>query len=273
MKINEVTKKIEPSKPRNFVAKNAIQSGAGAHKDKKKEAKQGKEKHKGKSYEMDVSENFDEYQAMIHKIETAMYQLHQSGRSVEEIGQLAGKIADHLRIDFENDQLFPHAFEKAYNNFSNEIEFDSELDEDDSMKIKAVSGNDVTIDQGGQEIKTTTDALAPGETPGTFTMKPADPNAMKPGATVTTATSEELEDEPMAIAPDDQHIHGETDVDLIGSGHNHDIGGDPADSFIDQVRDKGFERAQRGGREGFAGRTKMSENDELAKMLTIAGLK
>ena len=35
-------------KPRNFVAKNAVQSGAGAHKDKKKAQKQGDEKHKGK---------------------------------------------------------------------------------------------------------------------------------------------------------------------------------------------------------------------------------
>jgi len=36
-------------KPRNFVAKNAIQSGAGAHKDKKKAAKQGDVKHKAQS--------------------------------------------------------------------------------------------------------------------------------------------------------------------------------------------------------------------------------
>jgi hypothetical protein len=35
-------------KPRNFVAKNAVQSGAGAHKDKKKAQKQGDVKHKSK---------------------------------------------------------------------------------------------------------------------------------------------------------------------------------------------------------------------------------
>lgn len=40
--------KIPASKPRNFVAKNATGSGAGAHKDKKKAAKQGDVKHKGK---------------------------------------------------------------------------------------------------------------------------------------------------------------------------------------------------------------------------------
>ena len=38
--------KVDASKPRNFVAKNAKMGGAGAHKDKKKEQKQGVEKHK-----------------------------------------------------------------------------------------------------------------------------------------------------------------------------------------------------------------------------------
>jgi hypothetical protein len=43
----EADKKTVPaSTPRNFVAKNAKSSGAGAHKDKKKEAKQGNVKHK-----------------------------------------------------------------------------------------------------------------------------------------------------------------------------------------------------------------------------------
>jgi hypothetical protein len=54
MKIRDIiieskTVKVEPQKPRNFVAKNAMAttSGAGAHRDKKKEQKQGYEKHKG----------------------------------------------------------------------------------------------------------------------------------------------------------------------------------------------------------------------------------
>jgi hypothetical protein len=41
---------IRTIKPRNFVAKNAITSGAGAHKDKKKAVKQGETKHKNKEY-------------------------------------------------------------------------------------------------------------------------------------------------------------------------------------------------------------------------------
>jgi gas vesicle protein len=48
---------IEPSKPRNFVAKNAINTGAGAHKDKKKAMKQGDTKHK-KDYAEGMEEKF-----------------------------------------------------------------------------------------------------------------------------------------------------------------------------------------------------------------------
>lgn len=47
---------IPASKPRNFVAKNATTSGAGAHKDKKKAEKQGDVKHKAKAIPMDESE-------------------------------------------------------------------------------------------------------------------------------------------------------------------------------------------------------------------------
>lgn len=50
----------QPPKPRNFVAKNAIQSGAGAHKDKKKAMKQGDVKHKKKDVMMEVDpHNYD----------------------------------------------------------------------------------------------------------------------------------------------------------------------------------------------------------------------
>jgi hypothetical protein len=46
--------KVDATKPRNFVAKNAKMGGAGAHKDQKKAAKQGDVKHKNK--EMDMAE-------------------------------------------------------------------------------------------------------------------------------------------------------------------------------------------------------------------------
>jgi hypothetical protein len=50
--IEAKTQKQQTPKPRNFVAKNAIQSGAGAHKDKKKADKQGDVKHKNKALDM-----------------------------------------------------------------------------------------------------------------------------------------------------------------------------------------------------------------------------
>ena len=46
------TVKATAAKPRNFVAKNATTSGAGAHKDKKKADKQGDVKHKAKALEL-----------------------------------------------------------------------------------------------------------------------------------------------------------------------------------------------------------------------------
>ena len=51
-RLDESKTKKDAPKPRNFVAKNAVQSGAGAHKDKKKAAKQGDVKHKNKEIEM-----------------------------------------------------------------------------------------------------------------------------------------------------------------------------------------------------------------------------
>jgi hypothetical protein len=55
--------------------------------------------------------------------------------------------------------------------------------------------------------------------------------------------------------------------DLVSQG-NHDVGGDATDSFIDQVRDKDFERDHRSSTASTLG-----ENDELMKWLTIAGIK
>jgi len=71
------TQKQEPPKPRNFVAKNAINTGAGAHKDKKKEQKQGNVKHKGKM--MDLAE-------MEEVLERASRQLCKSSKPDDDLG-------------------------------------------------------------------------------------------------------------------------------------------------------------------------------------------
>ena len=60
--ISENKQKIDASKPRNFVAKNAKMGGAGQHKDKKKAAKQGDVKHKSKEFAEGVAEgSLEEY--------------------------------------------------------------------------------------------------------------------------------------------------------------------------------------------------------------------
>lgn len=51
--VQDYEKKIEPTKPRNFVAKNAKMGGAGQHKDKKRAEKQGNVKHKNKEQFVD----------------------------------------------------------------------------------------------------------------------------------------------------------------------------------------------------------------------------
>lgn len=66
----------------------------------------------------------------------------------------------------------------------------------------------------------------------------------------------------------------ETHHDLMSQG-NHDVGGDATDSFIDQVRDREFERKNRSPSDSSStiGGTKLKESDELMKWLTIAGIK
>lgn len=66
-------KKLPAEKPRNFVAKNAKMGGAGAHKDKKKEAKQGNIKHKGKEVAVDEADGGGK----IEQLENLVMQLEQ----------------------------------------------------------------------------------------------------------------------------------------------------------------------------------------------------
>ena len=77
-------KKVEPSKPRNFVAKNSKMGmgGAGAHKDKKKAAKQGDVKHKKKDVELSEA-NTDE----IKRLEGVLSNLERLMPTVEKVSK------------------------------------------------------------------------------------------------------------------------------------------------------------------------------------------
>jgi hypothetical protein len=65
-------KEIKTEKPRNFVAKNAKMGGAGAHKDKKKAAKQGDVKHKSKELAEADGNKIQQIEAMISQLEQLM---------------------------------------------------------------------------------------------------------------------------------------------------------------------------------------------------------
>lgn len=72
-----------------------------------------------------------------------------------------------------------------------------------------------------------------------------------------------------------QAAEGVDDEDLIDSGKNHDIGGDPTDDFIDDVVDHDWEKAAGVGRSKrvYAKPEPVKESAELIAMLTIAGLR
>jgi hypothetical protein len=102
--------------------------------------------------------------------------------------------------------------------------------EDGGSTVQAVSGNKVVVKTPTGEIDTTASSLVPdANKPGTMTLKPTDPNTIKPGMPVNTGdgtTSEEMED-----------------PDMISSG-DHDVGNDGTDKFIKDIVDREYERAQ-----------------------------
>lgn len=95
MKLYEIlseSKKQEPAKPRNFVAKNAraTTSGAGAHKDKKKAAKQGYNKHKGKEISEDIQSVEDWKAAVLQAYPQYAGKIKFKGRGLQINAEIPG---------------------------------------------------------------------------------------------------------------------------------------------------------------------------------------
>jgi hypothetical protein len=84
-------KTVPTSTPRNFVAKNAKTGGAGAHRDKKKEQKQGVEKHK-KPY-MEDRDHPD------HEIKMASSELMSIAKNAEELLGLVRRYSEQQGLD------------------------------------------------------------------------------------------------------------------------------------------------------------------------------
>jgi hypothetical protein len=94
----EADKKKDGPKPRNFVAKNAKSGGAGAHKDKKKEQKQGAAKHK-KPY-------MESLRTKIDQLKTKLAE-HSVAEGVRDLGYDAQSLIMKLRRDVEEKRLQP----------------------------------------------------------------------------------------------------------------------------------------------------------------------
>ncbi len=266
MKINEVTKKVEPSKPRNFVAKNAMAttSGAGAHRDKKKEQKQGKEKHKGKQYDLAEARkpavNFDaddlkELEGIkdldllkaraLHLIATPSEHPMKPEKVEWFKHALASKTNNMAVIKLMYDLLLAGSglsvmgSRNSMASNSYRKQFGEEGGDQVAGTISSVTpdGKQVTMKKpDGTEVTTDASAFMPGPN-NTLTINQPSPNdTLKPG-TVVQAAQQGMGEE----------INDEEDPDLMGSGHNIDVGGDATDDFIDDVVDKEFERKNRHG--------------------------
>lgn len=96
---------IPASKPRNFVAKNQQTGGAGAHRDKKKEQKQGYEKHRGKS----VAEGSEELRDSLLDVLHTIYKGAASGENMIDV------LADELNQYYDEiDQSGDETLQQAY---------------------------------------------------------------------------------------------------------------------------------------------------------------
>ena len=118
---------IPASKPRNFVAKNAMKttSGAGQHRDKKKEQKQGYEKHKGQGI------------AEARKVKGGDYQLKLVDRQEDDTTDLDDVVTDYYFDVYQNGQKVGHAQGDSYygelvvkTDFNREFKLDTYHDKD-----------------------------------------------------------------------------------------------------------------------------------------------
>jgi hypothetical protein len=124
---------IPASKPRNFVVKNQKTAGAGAHRDKKKEQKQGYEKHKGRG----VSEGI--------KVVKSDYDLDQMVLTFDIEGPRKGKPLQFTYWDYDED--FENAERKDVFDQLQEQPWFKGLDHPTKMEIldaayKAIRGED-----------------------------------------------------------------------------------------------------------------------------------
>jgi hypothetical protein len=138
-------------KPRNFVAKNAIAttSGAGAHKDKKKAAKQGDTKHKSQAVPMDEDKDpcWKDYKQVGMKKKGGKQvpncvpkeSINESSNFIDTVKSTASGVADKVGDTLAN------ALPKEYRPFDN----DTAAKNQQSMKVVKNEGNAEYDDEAG----------------------------------------------------------------------------------------------------------------------------
>lgn len=279
---NKNKQELPPSKPRNYVAKNmgAATSGAGAHRDKKKEMKQGKEKHKNKQY--DVAEGYP----------VNAYALMSRGDHSGSGGPWWAKAGDINHMS-PSGKIKPMRYKLYFKNMfaqgmePNEVKHHAqqlgmERDEHNKYYLPVYTLNDKTkaaitrarfyfgddtykvtinndkISEEGDEVAGTITSVTPDGKQVTM-KKPdgteitTDASAFLPGPNNTVTINQPSPGDALkpgtvvqAQQPVGEEINDEDDPDLMGSGHNLHVGGDATDDFIDDVRDQEFEKANRG---------------------------
>jgi hypothetical protein len=122
--------KLEPTKPRNFVAKNAMKttSGAGAHKDKKRAEKQGNVKHKNKfNYKQAVAEgeSFRDKKSLeqrLYNYEAAVNRATEATRVIKNADmhmEIIGEILELAKKTGIEETEFKYQIQEVYNAVSN----------------------------------------------------------------------------------------------------------------------------------------------------------
>ena len=167
------------------------------------------------------------------------------------------------------------------------------------MKMKEITENYKVTQSSPEGLELTsqdgTKMILPPEKMAAIQANPQDPNKfmMNPQAIAPTdATSQaptgpqigaEVElpaDFGSTLTAETQDETDKSEQDLITTGEDDDIGGDPTDSLISDkpghgIIDRSFEKFARNsmGPKDNASRSVLPESDELSKWLTIAGLR
>lgn len=157
----KTTNTVPATKPRNFVAKNAIQTGAGAHKDKKKAVKQGDVKHKKKA--IAEGAEFGSYynEQLAQKVFDQNPNLSTSGRAdellnagfviaVQDLGRKRAQYEFSYNEDFPSDFVSSYSYLQRNSNGVEEaltpLNDVQKLQQDISELFKMRSGASLTWD-------------------------------------------------------------------------------------------------------------------------------